>query len=208
MEKNMSFRLQVITVALGAAFILPSVAAAQTPYPTTFGLKAGVNSSTLSSDDDLLDVGSRWGAVAGGFVGRNISENLGIQLEGLFSQRGANDKSRGGDTSLRLTYLDLPLTARFGSTTANNMHFHAFTGPQLGIKLSAKAKDDFLDTEIDLDDDVKSWDFGWTVGAGVEMNRVSLDARYTLGLTNIDNFDANSSTKNRTFTVLLGYRFQ
>jgi len=203
----MSFRVRVITVALGAAIMLPSVAAAQTVYPTTFGLKAGVNSSTLSSDDDLLDVGSRWGAVAGAFVGKNISENLGIQLEGLFSQRGANDKSSGDKTSIRLTYLDVPLTMRFGSTTGDNLHFHAFTGPQLGIKLSAKIKDDF-DTEIDLDDEVKSWDFGWTVGAGVEMNRISLDARYTLGLTNIDNSDSDASLKNRTFTVLLGYRFQ
>lgn len=203
----MSFRLRVITLALGAAIAVPSVAAAQTVYPTTFGLKAGVNSSTVNSDDDFLDVGSRWGAVAGAFVGRNISENLGIQLEGLFSQRGANDKTSGSDTSLRLTYLDLPLTARFGSTTGDNLHFHAFTGPQLGIKLSAKAKDD-RGTEIDLDDELKSWDFGWTAGVGVEMNRISLDARYTLGLTNIDNSDSDSSLKNRTFTVLLGYRFQ
>lgn len=204
----MSLRLRVLTLALGAAIILPSVAAAQSTYPATFGVKAGVNSSTLSSDDDLLDVGSRWGAVAGLFAGRNMSENLSLQLEALFSQRGANDKTSGSDTSLRLTYLDVPLTARFGSTTANNMHFHAFTGPQLGIKLSAKAKDDFLGTEIDLDDEVKSWDFGWTVGAGVEMNRISLDARYTLGLTNIDNSDSDASIKNRTFTVLLGYRFR
>lgn len=204
----MSFRLRVITVALGAAIILPSVAAAQTVYPTTFGVKAGVNSSTLSTDDDAVDVSSRWGAVAGLFAGRNISENVGIQLEGLFSQRGAKDNTSGSDTTLRLTYLDVPLTARFGSTSTNNVHFHAFTGPQLGIKLSAKAKDDLLGVEIDLDDDVKSWDFGWTIGAGVEMNRLSLDARYTMGLTDIDDSDTDASTKNRTFTVLLGYRFR
>ncbi len=203
----MSFRLRVITVALGAAIMLPSVAAAQTVYPTTFGLKAGVNSSTLSSDDDLLDVGSLWGAVAGAFIGKNITDNLGIQLEGLFSQRGAKDNTFGDDAKIRLTYLDVPLTARFGSTTANNMHFHAFTGPQLGIKLSSKYTDD-ADSDVDLDDQVKSWDFGWRVGAGVEMNRVSLDARYTLGLTNIDESDSGSSLKNRTFTVLLGYRFR
>lgn len=203
----MSFRLRVITVALGAAIMLPSVAAAQAVYPSTFGLKAGVNSSTLSSDDALLDVGSLWGAVAGAFIGKNITDNLGIQLEGLFSQRGAKDNTFGDDAKIRLTYLDVPLTARFGSTTANNMHFHAFTGPQLGIKLSSKYTDD-ADSDVDLDDQVKSWDFGWTVGAGVEMNRVSLDARYTLGLTNIDDSDSGSSLKNRTFTVLLGYRFR
>lgn len=204
----MSFRVRVIAAALGAAIILPSVAAAQTPYPTTFGVKAGVNSSTLSTDDDALDVSSRWGAVAGLFAGRNITDNLGMQLEALFSQRGAKDTTGGTDTTLRLTYLDVPLTARFGSTTSNNVHFHAFTGPQLGLKISAKVKDDFLGIETDLDDEVKSWDFGWTLGAGVEMNKLSLDARYTIGLTNIDNSDSDAAIKNRTFTVLLGYRFR
>jgi opacity protein-like surface antigen len=205
----MSFR-RVITVALFAITLVPAIAAAQTStYPMTFGIKAGVNASTLAVDDSLLDTSNIWGGVGGIFTGRNISDNVGIQLEALFSQRGAKDTSTSSETRLRLTYLDVPLTARFGSTTSNNMHFHAFTGPQLGIKLSAKAKNDFIGVEEDLDDEVKSWDFGWTLGAGVEMNNVSLDARYTLGLTNIDNSEfSDGSSKNRTFTVLVGYRFR
>jgi len=209
MKTNMSFR-RVVTVALFAITLVPAIAAAQTStYPMTFGIKAGVNASTLSTQDNQLDTSNIWGAVGGIFTGRNISENLGIQLEALYSQRGAKDISTSAETRIRLTYLDLPLTARFGSTTANDVHFHAFTGPQLGIKLSAKAENDFLGVEEDLDDEVKSWDFGWTLGAGVEMNNVSLDARYTLGLTNIDNSESSDgSIKNRTFTVLVGYRFR
>ena len=205
----MSFR-RVITVALFAITLVPAIAAAQTStYPMTFGIKAGVNASTLAVSDSLLDTSNIWGAVGGLFAGRNITDNAGIQLEALFSQRGAKDTSTSSETRLRLTYLDVPLTARFGSTTSNNVHFHAFTGPQLGIKLSAKAKNDFIGVEEDLDDEVKSWDFGWTLGAGVEMNNVSLDARYTLGLTNIDNSEfSDGSSKNRTFTVLVGYRFR
>jgi opacity protein-like surface antigen len=208
MEKTMSFR-RVITVALCATALVPAVAAAQTStYPMTFGVKAGVNASTLAVEDNLLDTSSIWGAVGGLFVGRNITDNAGLQLEALFSQRGAKDVSSSSETRLRLTYLDLPLTARFGSTMSNDVHFHAFTGPQLGIKLSAKAKNDFLGVDEDLDDEVKSWDFGWTLGAGVEMNNLSLDARYTLGLTNIDASSSDGSIKNRTFTVLAGYRFR
>lgn len=206
----MSFR-RVITVALFAITLVPAIAAAQTStYPMTFGIKAGVNASTLSTEDSLLDTSNIWGAAAGVFTGRNITENVGIQMEALFSQRGAKDNSLGSsETKLRLTYLDVPVTARFGSTTTNNVHFHAFTGPQLGIKLSAKAENDFIGNEEDLDDEVKSWDFGWTFGAGVEMNNVSLDARYTFGLTNIDASEfSDGSIKNRTFTVLVGYRFR
>jgi opacity protein-like surface antigen len=206
----MSFR-RVITVALFAIILAPAIAAAQvTTYPMTFGIKAGVNASTLSTEDSLLDTSTIWGAAGGIFTGRNISENVGIQLEALLSQRGAIDNSLGSsETRLRLTYLDVPLTARFGSTTTNDVHFHAFTGPQLGINLSAKAKNDFVGVEEDLDEEVKGWDFGWTLGAGVEMNNISLDARYTLGLTNIDASESSDgSIKNRTFTVLVGYRFR
>jgi opacity protein-like surface antigen len=205
----MSFR-RIITMALCAITLVPAIAAAQTiTYPMTFGIKAGVNASTLSTEDSLLDTSSIWGAVGGLFVARNITDNAGIQLEALFSQRGALDTSTSSETRLRLTYLDLPLTARFGSTMSNDVHFHAFTGPQVGIKLSAKAKNDFLGVEEDLDEEVKSWDFGWTLGAGVEMNNLSLDARYTLGLTNIDaSQSSDGSIKNRTFTVLVGYRFR
>jgi len=209
MKTTMSFR-RVITVALCAMTLMPAIAAAQTStYPMTFGVKAGVNASTLSTQDSQLDTSNIWGAVAGLFAGRNISDNAGIQLEALFSQRGAKDISSSPETRIRLTYLDVPLTARFGSTMSNDVHFHVFTGPQVGIKLSAKATNDLIDNELDLDDEVKSWDFGWTLGAGVEMNNLSLDARYTLGLTNIDASQfSDGSLKNRTFTVLAGYRFR
>lgn len=205
----MSFRLRVISAAAAAIVLLPVAAAAQSTYPTTFGFKVGVNSSTLNlSNSDIPKVSSIWGAVGGAFVGRNISDNVGLQLEALFSQKGAEEDNSPSVGTIRLTYLDIPLTARFGSTTSNDTHFHVFTGPQLGMRLKAEVTDEPLDVTRDIKDDTKSWDFGWTLGAGVEKGAVSLDARYTLGLTNISKFDSDGDIKNRVFTVLLGYRFR
>lgn len=204
----MSFRLRFIPVVLAAATLFPVVAAAQYA-PATFGFKAGVNSSTLSlNNSPIPEVSPIWGAVGGVFVGKNMSENFGLQLEALVSQRGAKEDASASVGTIRTNYLDVPLTARFGSTSSSNMHFHVFTGPQFGLLLQAEVTDEPLDVKRDIKDDLKSWDLGWTLGAGVEMNRLSLDARYTLGLTNINKFDSDGELKNRTFTFLLGYRFR
>jgi len=204
MEANMSFRLRFIPVVLAAAMLVPVVATAQYA-PATFGFKVGVNSSNLSlKDSPISSVSPVWGAVGGAFIGKNMSENLGLQLEVLVAQRGAKEDFG----TIRTNYLDVPLTARFGSTNTNGMHFHVFTGPQFGYLLQANIEDEELDETRDIKDDLKSWDFGWTLGAGVEMNRLSLDARYTMGLTSITKFESDGELKNKTFTFLLGYRFR
>ena len=202
----MSFRLRVLSVALATVTFLPVAAAAQTPI--TFGVKAGVTASTLSANDSAdLDVKTIWGAAAGVFLGKNLTPNLGLQLEGLVTQRGAKDNTFGGNAKIRLAYLDVPLTVRYGSTTTNETHFHVFTGPQVGFKLKAETIDDVFGT-TDISDDVESMDFGWTLGAGVERNRLSLDARYTLGLMNLNATSPGDTIKNRSFMVLIGFRLK
>jgi hypothetical protein len=54
----------------------------------------------------------------------------------------------------------------------------------------------------DIKDGFKSIDFGGVVGAGVALNKISLDARYGLGLASIAD---GGSVKNRAFTLMLGY---
>lgn len=202
----MSFRLCVLSVALATVTFLPAAAAAQTPI--TFGVKAGVTASTLSANDSAdLDVKTIWGAAAGVFLGKNLTPNLGLQLEGLVTQRGAKDNTFGGDAKIRLAYLDVPLTVRYGSTTTNETHYHVFTGPQIGFKLKAEIIDDVFGT-TDISDDVESMDFGWTLGAGVERSRLSLDARYTFGLMNLDATSSGDTIKNRSFMVLIGFRLK
>lgn len=201
----MKFRPGILVAAM-AVTLLPTLTWAQTPV--TFGVKAGVNSSTLSVEDNSgLETSRIWGAVAGVFLGANVNDNLSVQVEGLFSQRGAKDTSTPSTTKIRLTYLDVPVVVRLGNTTTSGTHFHVFTGPQLSLKLKAEGINDVFGTE-DLDEEVESMDFGWTLGAGVERNRLSLDGRYTFGLKNISVAPSDGTFKNRTFTILVGYRLK
>jgi hypothetical protein len=199
----MTIRSRVIFLTVGALALTPVASAAQSSSSVTFGVKLGVNSATIKTDDGS-DYGMRLGAVGGLFLGRQINENVGVQIEGLYSQHGAKDKAAGSDIKYRVTYIDVPVLLRFGRTS-----FHLYTGPQIGYKLDAEASSKKLDLTVDLDDDVENLDLGWTVGASVERNRLSLDARYILGLKDIST-DASStdSAKNRTFTVLVGLRLK
>ena len=204
----MTISSRVMLLALGVLVLTPIASAAQSPSAVTFGLKGGVNSATVDVSDDS-DYGMRWGAVGGLFLGGRITDNVGLQVEGLFSQHGATDKTPGSDVKIRVTYIDVPVLLRFGSTTTNATHFHVFTGPQAGFKVNAEATSKAADLTVDLDDDVENLDFGWTAGVGVERNRVSLDVRYTLGLKNVASDSATSDTaKNRTFTALVGLRLK
>jgi len=195
------------SLALAAVIMVPAIAAAQTAPVTTFGVKAGINSSTLSSDPDA-DLSQKIGMVGGVFVGRSINDRFGMRVEGLFSQRGAKEQIGSSDTSVNLTYFDVPVLAVIGNTTTDGTHFHAFTGPQASFLISANVKEEDSDITVDLKDEVKGVDFGWTLGAGVERGRASLDVRYTIGLTNANDSVSDASIKNRTFAVMVGYRLK
>lgn len=222
----MSFRPTTLVTA-GLVSVLATVASAQVvnpaePVPQTpsadardvrpvgIGLKAGFNYSNLALDPDVdLPIKATWGGVGGLFVVGEVSPSIALQLEALYSQRGVEDDVDTADATARLTFVDIPMTARWSPPASGATRFHVFTGPQLGIKVKAEVINDQLDMTSSISDQIKSWDLGWTAGVGVSMNRVSLDARYTFGLTDLSAVDDDAgSAKNRTFTVLLGVQLR
>ena len=83
----------------------------------------------------------------------------------------------------------------------------AFAGAQASYKLKAEASSDIIGLNVDVDDDVEDLDFRAVVGAGVEMSRVSVDVRYSHGLTNFAT-TAGKTANNRTFAVMVGLRLK
>lgn len=201
----MSTRARVLSLALAILVMAPVVASAQTTM--TAGLKGGVNSSTIT-DEGNSSLKRLLGGVGGVFVGGDVNGNVGIQVEGLYSMRGAKDNSDATETTLRTNYIDVPVTLRFGAGSGSGMGFHVFTGPQVSYLLDAKATHGAV--SVDLKDDLEKIDFGWTLGVGMEANRFLVDARYTHGLKNMSKTGtgADSEVKNRTFAVMIGFRLK
>ena len=195
-------RASILALAFGAILTLPAIAAAQTPL--TVGVKGGVNIATLKleDDEDNPDIKSLVGAVAGLFVGKQINDTFGWRLEGLFSQKGAKDEETGEDAKFKLTYVDVPLLLTLGPSSSSDTRFNVFAGPQLSF--NTKAEEEVAGVDFDRDEDVKSTDVGLVLGAGLERGRVTADARYVLGLTEIN--EGGGGVKNRTFTVMIGIK--
>lgn len=186
---------------------LPSLAAAQstaTPASSlSIGVKGGVALGTIETDDEL-DLEHRRGITAGLSLMKALSSSLGLGAEVLWTQRGTREVGTG--VTMELDYLDVPLLVRVGSSSTNTTRFHVFTGPQAGLRLRARLEGG--PTARDLKNEIRPFELAWTAGVGVEMRGWTLDARYTLGLTNVDDSSAFDEFTNRTISMMIGYRLR
>jgi hypothetical protein len=178
------------------------------------GVKAGVNVANIQfiEEEEHIDLDSRIGFTGGLFVVWPADARVALQVEGLYSQKGAKLVGTGIEIALKLDYLDFPTLLRVSSTrNAHGVSIHGFGGPSVGARVRARATGTFEgDTGgSDISDDVKSFDVGLVAGAGVDIGRVVIDGRYTWGLTNINrNPDEDDTTlRNRVFAVMAGFRF-
>ena len=185
---------KVFAVAL--AFSCMSVAVVA--QSTVFGLKAGLNSSSVKiSDGDDYD--SKLGLHLGGLAHIHLAPHFAIQPEVVFSMQGGKD----GDTKLNLNYVNVPVLFQYMFDGG----FRLQTGPQLGFMASAKSKNG--DVEIDVKDDLASIDFAWSFGASYLFpgaNGLGADLRYNVGISNISD-DNSFEARNNVLQVGIFYQF-
>ena len=219
-------RLTVTLFAIVLLFSMSSLASAQ--GLTGYGLKAGLNMATLGGDD-VQDAKMKMGFAAGGFVTYSINEMFAVQPEVLYTMKGAKwEEELLGETlkeTTKYTYLEIPVLAKFTIPTQGNISPKLFVGPALGILLSAKCDSEWGDESEtdDIKDDTKSPDFGLVFGAGVDIgmphSAITIDGRYTMGLSSIAeaqevyNMETHEmetiepDSKNSVISFTVGYSF-
>jgi hypothetical protein len=208
-------RLQalVISVILTGA-VTPSVA-----QERHVGLKAGANFASLEFEGDTTTEYNerKFGFIGGGFAVLPLSGPLAVQIEALFSQKGAELSVDEADLvfTLELDYLDFPVLARFNAPASGSTRLHVFAGPSFGYRMGARSKAssnqfDFAEGEIvNIEEDVRRFDIGLVAGAGADIGRrLVVDARYSWGLKNAFKDDADGvDFKNRVLSIMAGVRF-
>ncbi len=211
----MKFRVGAILA--GAALM---VAAASPTYAqgVTFGAKIGVNFADVSSegDDDPEEVnfemGNKIGFVAGGFVEVPFAPQFSFSPEVLFSQKGSKGEAElFGDeytASLNVTQVQIPLLFKANfSGGGSSVRPFVVVGPAFGFTAKADSKLELngeLFDEEDITDDVESVEFSLVFGGGVRFGNASVEARYDLGLNDLDKQDLVEG-KTRTFSILFGF---
>ena len=213
----------IVTGALAFMFLLPNSSSA---VEIKGGLKIGASSAKLHGDDveDLTDFlgedqKSRIGLCAGGFITFNITEMFAIQPEVLYTMKGSKyEEEIFGETLkvwIKLDYLEIPVLVKIMVPTPGGVKPCLFAGPVLAMKLSGKVKFEYgADSkEEDIEEDMKSTDFGLVIGAGVDigfgapgMGKITLDIRYSLGLSTISDFE-DEDIKNGVFSLMVGFSF-
>jgi hypothetical protein len=189
----------------------------------TIGLKGGLNVSTVSVDDPArpdLEIDSRRDFQVGAYLQCGGLSRFTMQGEVVYSQNGAKLQDEGPATELKLDYLRVPVLfmVRLGSTE-NPVDPIVYAGPQLAFETRCQVATDengvstslaCNSEELDRALDTNKVEFGLVFGGGVEMPLSSfvmqLDARYNLGLTNVNGgTDASGvSLKNRGWSFSVG----
>lgn len=172
-----------------------------------YGVKAGINVSSISNDSDIK---SKVGLNLGVFAEYAVNDIFGIRPEIVYSQQGFRYKDTDYKESDRLNYLNIPILAKLYLPNG----FSIELGPQFGFLLAANAKWEDKSsgtTESGTDsfsEYVNKFDFAAAIGASYEFNsNISVSARYNLGLSNINKDNNLDTNKNRVLQIGVNYSF-
>lgn len=204
-----------ILITLSAIALIAFAAQAQAGNMYA-GVKLGANLGDVSGDDVPDDTSMRTGFMGGLFVGTHVNESFGFRLEGLYVQKGAKADIDYGpgigvlETVEKLDYIEFPILFVYDLMNSETMGFNLFAGPTLGFNINAQAEPDGGES-ADIDN-VKSFEFGAAIGAGIEKKMaggkgIGLDVRYTLGATSIFEDVAGQSVdaKNRGIGIMASF---
>ena len=166
-----------------------------------FGLKAGMNASTLSNTSADSKIGFNAGALA---HIHTSSKSWAIQPELVYSLEGAKYNLLGGSDKVKadLSYLNVPVLVQY--LFSNGFRIEA--GPQIGFLMNAKSKVGNNDG-IDIKDSYNTTNFSIPVGLGyLTTYGLGFDARYNFGVSDVTKNDALKVHAN-TFQFGLFYQF-
>jgi len=190
-------------IALCAAMLMGYAAQAQ----LTIRPQVGVNSSSLSSDDDLINFNAGTGFQVGvDFqIGNKVYFQPGIQLEFLKNRVEFGNGAAIEESDYDRTGIRVPLMVGFRAVDDpdSGLNLRLFTGPNALLQLSQDSDEGVLD-DLD-DDDLKDLVFGWNVGAGVDFSILFFDIGYQFGISEIFD-DADAAPRNNLFYGNLGLR--
>lgn len=196
--------------ALLAALALSIASPAHAQW-LNLGVKGGVDLATQQISGGASGPGpqSRVGVVAGVFETLPpLFSWLDFQAEGLYAAKGTKVTVDTITTTAEIDYLEVPVLARV-KAVVGGWRFYAAGGPSTAFRLRARTRSSFggSTVEMDISSQVEPIDFGVAIGGGVERGRLVIDARYTLGLSDIDKDKTDATTtRNRALAVTVGYR--
>jgi len=185
------------------------------------GIKFGMNSSNIDvtgKDSIGMNWQSQGYITVGGFVDLNINENISFQSEIFYVRKGAKYSGTVLGTNFGEEfsgkYIEIPILMKLKFPAEKNLGLGIFAGPYIALNLSAKRKA-VIGGNLNEEnfEEIKDQDFGLVFGGGLEfkfgLGMITLDVRYSLGLSNVYKplESEDIIVKTRAFLALIGIGF-
>lgn len=184
------------------------------------GIEAGLNVSDLSVDDGqgLGDFHAETGVRAGAVLRYGFGPVLGFQTGASFSQKGASaEQEIGTSQQIEIDYLEIPLLLQLNVPTGPApVNPRLFAGGTVNIEvacdLTIVGEAAVAESECGGEEDVldtNATDLGFLFGAGLDFpagpGALTVDLRFDLGLSDINDVADSPELKNRNFQATAGY---
>ena len=186
----------------------------------SIGVRGGFTSATMTGED-LPNTSRNSGFTLGGFVGFGLTDAVGLDLGTAYTQKGVEAVEGGTSVRIDLGYLQVPALVTVKIPSGGALSPRVSFGPvlawrtgcdaevsQLEVSESVDCGDPALDGELDI----RSFDIGALVGAGViigvgSRTSMTLDAMYNFGVRSIDRVAIGEANRNRTLSVTAGLSY-
>lgn len=165
-------------VFLVAAMMFATSANAQ----VKFGLKGGLNVTSMSFSEDVFDASNKTGFFVGPMVKVTVPiVGLSFDAAALYDQKEADVKynidGELGKTTVRQKSINIPVNVRYGFGLSSLANAFLFAGPQWGINVGDK---NFKWNETSSYS-LKKSNFSVNVGAGVTLlSHLQISANYNI----------------------------
>jgi len=176
----------------------------QAQVQASLGIKGGVNFASLDVTNAQATWDGRTGYHIGAFALFKVTA-FAVQPELIFSQQGSTVKINGQDFDANFSYMNVPVIAKFYLPLGLNLQL----GPQFGFLTSAESDYNPVNAQggTNLKEYYKNSDVSLGMGIGWDLPfKLTIDARYNLGLTEIDDNASLNATKNQVFQLSVGYK--
>lgn len=145
-----------------------------------------------TSDGGTVKAEGKLGWGVGGFLGVNFTNNVGVQLEVIYTTLSQQYKEADISHDITLKYVNIPLLLSLNTGKDKKVNLNAVVGPQIGLNVGSEINSQSNDgtTTAQAKLDVKKSDIGFAFGAGIDFGltstvRLGLGYRGVRGLIDI-----------------------
>lgn len=206
-----------------ASLILMVLASTPALAGVNYGFKGGITLANIKSVPETFE-GYKWenkmGLAGGIFLEIGLPGPFSIQPEVLYVQKGAKisfaEGEFSGTLSANVDYIEIPLLLKYSFGSGGLTVPSIYAGPYYGFNTKAEfvmKVAGLPEEKEDIKDDIRDNEFGVAFGLGLTQKlgllKLTLDARYDLGISNIieETVETPSSIKTRTWLFMVGISF-